>query len=242
MAEHSTAAAHGGPPVPGWDDPAHTVPPGGEWGPARAFAALYIAFTVVAAAVWIWATAVAGLRFYGALGAIGSFLAIAIVWFGILIVMILHLATGTIERPGVNAAVPLLVVPLIGVALVVLTVTRLPVRARFEFARSDFDAYATEVLAAAEGNPAVGDPWLSPADPGFDVVRPDAPPSLGGISVSRVRVVPEGVLIFDDVGAVVYLAGYAYLPDGRLPAGDGAFESPRFRSVGGGWYTFTSSW
>jgi len=228
--------------VPSWDDPGHTVPPGGVWGAARVFAVLYIGFTVFAAAAWIWATSVAGLRFFSALGAMYSFLAIALVWFVLLIVVIWRLATASTRRPGLNSAVPLLVVASIGVALVVLTVTGLPVRARFEFARSDFDAYAAGVLAAAEGSPAVGEPNLTQDDPGFDLARPETPPSLGGIEVRSAMVVPEGLIIFDEVGALFDDAGYAYLPSGQFPAGDGSFESPQFRSLGGGWYSFVSSW
>ena len=68
------------------------------------------------------------------------------------------------------------------------------------------------------------------------------PDRLGSFSVSHVRVVPEGLLIFDGDGAGFDDAGFAHLPDGDLPKGDGAFESPDFRALGGGWYAFTSRW
>jgi hypothetical protein len=55
-------------------------------------------------------------------------------------------------------------------------------------------------------------------------------------------VVPEGLIIFDRDGAFMDDAGFAYLPNGEFPPGNGAFESPDFRALGGGWYAFTSSW
>jgi hypothetical protein len=38
-------------------------------------------------------------------------------------------------------------------------------------------------------------------------------------------------------------AGFAYLPSGPDRKLDNAgFESPEFRALGGGWYTWTASW
>jgi hypothetical protein len=51
------------------------------------------------------------------------------------------------------------------------------------------------------------------------------------------------VIIYESTGLFFDDAGFAYLPHGpddRL--GNGAFEAPSFRSLGGGWYSWTASW
>lgn len=96
------------------------------------------------------------------------------------------------------------------------------------------------MLQEAEGvDPAA---VLIGADSGYDLIHPEVPNSIGGFSLSRATVEPEGLVIFDKEGAFFDDAGFAYLPDGKFPPGNGSFESPRFRSLGGGWYAFTSSW
>ncbi len=120
--------------------------------------------------------------------------------------------------------------------------TPLPVRARFELSRAAFDDYAEQVLADTDGMGPI-DPWdASQGSAGYDAANPPAPTRLGTFGIRDVRIVPEGLLIFDSEGAFLDDAGFAYLPDGRFPAGNGSFESPEFRSLGGGWYAFTSSW
>ena len=38
-------------------------------------------------------------------------------------------------------------------------------------------------------------------------------------------------------------ADFAYLPDGPNPSlENGSFESPAFKRLGGGWYSWTASW
>lgn len=125
-------------PVIGWDHDEYTVPPGTAWGAGRTFATLYIAATAAAGVVWIWATSVPGIRFYGALASFYAFLAIGVIWIVCAVVTVWRVAKKRSRRPGWY----LFVVPAIGVGLIIVTMLALPVRARFEFVRSDFDRYA----------------------------------------------------------------------------------------------------
>ena len=220
----------------GWYDDAYTVPPGGTWVVGRALAALYIVATVMAGVLWIWATAVPGIRLFGAWESVCAFLVVGLIWIACAGITVWRVGTRRARRPGWY----LVVVPAICFGLIVATALSLPLRGRFEFVRSDFDRYAQDVLQAAKGvDPST---VMTSADPGYEALHPDVPDSIGGFSLRNASIVPEGLIIFDTEGAFFDDAGFAYLPDGRFPPGNGSFESPRFRSLGGGWYAFTSSW
>ena len=219
-----------------WDDDAYTVPPGGAWVVGRALAALYVAVALMAGVSWIWATAVPGVRWFGALASICAFLAIGAIWIVCAGITVWRVATKRARRPGWY----LFVVPAICLGLIVATVLSLPLRGRFEFVRSDFDAYAQGVLQAAEGVDRSA--AMTSADGGYELLHPDVPDSIGGFPLQNASIVPEGLIIFDTEGAFLDDAGFAYLPGGKFPPGNGSFEGPRFRSLGGGWYAFTSSW
>lgn len=220
-----------------WDDPASTQPPGraqrvdDPWRPGRIGAALFVVVALVVSSIWLWSVSVPGwIYLTGMVGLAGMFL-VAVAW-------LVCIVARRVDRLGWY----LVFVPLIGVAVVVLTWTEVPLRLRFELARSQFDAYAEQVLDEAEGVDH-GDPEsMTGDDPRWAVLNPDVPERLGSFELSRARVLPEGVVIFDRHGALFDDAGFAYLPDGELPAGDDSFEAPEFRSLGGGWYAFVSSW
>lgn len=224
--------------APAWDDPEYTRPPGGQWGAGRVLGTLYLAVLALAAALWIWTTSVAGYRFIGLMISFYLFALLGLVWLGVAVVAMVR-AVGSSRRPGKVLWLP----PLVVVALAVLTTTAVPTRVRFEFARAEFDAYALEVLTAAE-DIEVWATYHEPAPEGRDrdLQSPDVPESLGGIPLRSARVVPEGLLIYDADGNGFDDAGYAYLPYGEFPPSTGEFESPSFRSLGGDWYAFTSSW
>ena len=107
-----------------------------------------------------------------------------------------------------------------------------PVRVGFEISRADLQAAADRVLAepVADGGPS------------DHVDHPDVRGRLGLYEIVGSRRFPNGIVMFESNGAFMNDAGFAYFPDGNLPAGDGSFESPDFRALGGGWYAFTSSW
>jgi hypothetical protein len=164
--------------------------------------------------------------------------AIAVGWLVMVTIALTRLLRGSRHRVGWH----LVAVPLIGVVVVAARVTDAPLRVRFEPARAEFTEFAEQALADAEGVPFGDAESMRISDPAFNLLNPDVPLSIGGFRLRGARVLPEGVVIFDRTGALFDDAGFAYLPDGEFPAGDGSFESPSFRSLGGDWYAFTSSW
>jgi hypothetical protein len=226
-------------PTVGWDDPDYTRPPVPDR--PRSLRWLAVAYVVFAAAVsllHLWSISVPGVRWLAWMASFWGIAVVAVVWMVAGVVTLVRLVRGTTRRIGWY----LLAVPAIGLVVLVCRVTEAPLRVRFEPAREEFTAYAEQVLADAEGVEVTDPDSVTGDDPAWNVVNPDVPLSIGGFRLSRARVLPQGVVIFDANGALFDDAGFAYLPDGSFPAGDGSFESPDFRSLGGGWYAFTSSW
>jgi len=228
-------------PAIGWDDPAYTQPfeeprPGRHIG--RWLAMAYVGFTCVVAVSYFWAISVPGMRFLPWMASLYGVALIVVVWIVAAVVTLVRLLRGTNRRVGRY----LLVVPLIGLVMLAARITEAPLRLRFEPARSEFTDFAQQTLAAAEGVVSADPESLAGGDPAWDALNPDVPLVLGGFPLRDARVFPEGLVIFDREGAFLDDAGLAYLPEGEFPAGDGSFESPSFRSLGGDWYAFTSSW
>lgn len=226
-------------PAVGWDDPDYTRPPAtrrrepGRWLPA-----MYVAVTVAVSLVYLWSISVPGVRFLLWLPSLWLLAAIAVAWMVMATIAVTRLLRGSRQRVGWH----LVAVPLIGLVVVAARVTDAPLRVRFEPARAEFTEFAEQALADAEGVPFGDAESMRISDPAFNLINPDVPLAIGGFRLSGARVVPEGVVIFERNGAFLDDAGFAYLPDGEFPAGDGSFESPSFRSLGGDWYAFTSSW
>jgi hypothetical protein len=197
-----------------------------------------VAFTVAVALLHLWSISVPGVRWMAWMASFWGIALVVLVWVVAASVSLVRLLRGTTRHVGWY----LLAVPAIGLVVLAARVTEAPLRLRFEPAREEFTDYAEQVLADAEGVDLADAESMTGADPAWNVVNPDVPLSIGGFRLSRARVVPEGVVIFDTNGALFDDAGFAYLPDGEFPAGDGSFGSPDFRSLGGGWYAFTSSW
>lgn len=217
-------------PSVGWDDPEYTSPPVGEsWSGSRQLVGAYLVFTVVVSLLYLWSISVPGIRFLPGMVSLFGMALVVVVWIVAAAVTLVRLVAGRTRRAGWY----LLVVPLIGLVVVVLHLTDVPVRVAFEPSREEFTELAQQLLADD----------ITDEDPQWDLVNPTVPERIGMFSLwDTARVLPEGVLLFERQGAGFDDAGFAYLPDGRLPAGDGSFESPDFRSLGGGWYAFTSSW
>ena len=129
-----------------------------------------------------------------------------------------------------------LVAPVLVVVAGGLIALDVPVRVGFAISRAEMQAVADRVLDARmpEGGPSDG------LDADLDHV--DVQGRYGLYTITHVRGFPNGVVLFESNGAFFDDAGFAYFPDGNLPDGDGSFESPDFRALGGGWYAFTSSW
>jgi hypothetical protein len=204
----------------------------------RAAASAFVAVTAVLVAVMWWSLSVPGLHVLPFVATGCLLLAVALICAAMLTQFVVDRWRG--RRPPVPRY--LAVIAAMAVLVLVSWFTPLPVRVRFELSRSAFDDYAEQVLADTDGIGSV-DPWDASQDSaGYAAANPPAPSRLGTFGIRSVKVVPEGLIIFDSTGAFLDDAGFAYLPDGRFPAGNSSFESPDFRSLGGGWYAFTSSW
>lgn len=115
--------------------------------------------------------------------------------------------------------------PLGAVALGALLSASVPLRLRWEFSKSAFDKAVEDVRS----DPEVWSAWN--------------PRRIGMYKVNVVRVVPQGILFYDDVGSFIDDAGFAYLPEG--PSDDmasGIFEHPQWFALGDHWYAWTASW
>ncbi|WP_406043067.1 hypothetical protein OG799_03635 [Micromonospora sp. NBC_00898] len=120
------------------------------------------------------------------------------------------------------------VAPTMAVVVLALLVTGLPLRARWALSRDAFAAVVTRLPEPATTT-------------GFD--RVPVPAMVGSYRITTAYRVPGGVVLYEANGAFFDDAGFAYLPDGPTPSlGNGSFESPVFRPLGGGWYRWTASW
>ncbi|MGC5021853.1 hypothetical protein [Micromonospora sp. DT47] len=120
------------------------------------------------------------------------------------------------------------IAPVMAVVVLALLVTGVPLRARWALSRAAFETVVAEMPA-------------STAATRFD--RVDAPATIGGYRIISAYLVPGGVVFYEAHGAFFDDAGFAYLPGGPSPTlGNGSFESPTFRPLGGGWYRWTASW
>lgn len=226
-------------PSVGWDDPDYTRPPPTERrSGGRQWATAYVVFTAVASVVYLWSISVPGMRFLSWMVSVLAIALVVVIWVVAAVVTVVRLATGRTRRAGWY----LLVVPLIGAVVVLCRLTDLPVRVLFEPSRAEFTDFAERALAASDGVSVEDSELLTTSDEEWDALNPETPQRIGAFELWSSRVLPEGVIIYERNGAFFDDAGFAYLPDGELPAGDGSFESPDFRSLGGGWYAFTSSW
>jgi hypothetical protein len=115
--------------------------------------------------------------------------------------------------------------PLGAVVLGALLSASVPLRLRWELSKPAFDDAVEEVRSDPEG-------WST-----WTRGR------IGMYTVNVVRVVPQGILFYDDVGSFIDDAGFAYLPEG--PSDDmvsGVFENPQWFALGDHWYAWTASW
>ncbi|MDO3686201.1 hypothetical protein [Micromonospora sp. C28ISP2-4] len=122
-----------------------------------------------------------------------------------------------------------LTAPVIVVLTAALLVAGAPFQARWAMSRGAFD----RVIAAL---PAAG-----PEDAEWSPVP--VPHRIGAYFITSAYAVPGGVVLYETNGSMLDDAGFAYLPQG--PTADLAteeFEAPRFKHLGGPWYSWTASW
>ena len=134
------------------------------------------------------------------------------------------------KRRAAGSAWRFLIAPAMGLLLVGLIATSVPLRVRWWQGRGDFE----RALASAPAASTDRTEWTN-----FDV-----PESLGTYTIIDADRVGEAVIFAEATGSgVLDDAGFAYLPSGPFQELDtGWFESPRFVALGGGWYAWTASW
>lgn len=189
------------------------------------------------------ATAAPGWKFHAALVPVGiavlyaysvpgsAFLVLLIVFWLILgalavwLVRLVAFFVGRMRGRSAGSSKWFVLAPVGALILGLLLWADVPLRARWELSRGDFEKAAR----AVQRGEFHGD--LS------DSRR------LGLFTVTDIQPVRTGVLFYEATGDFLDDAGFAYLPQG--PSADlenGGFEAPQFRSLGGGWYAWTASW
>lgn len=177
---------------------------------------------VPAGALLIYSTSFPGFAFW--LMLLGALLAAlgAFIWVARLIGYLLAHRRDRVRSPVSRW---FLVAPAAGALVVLAMFSGLPLRARWAIAKPDFE----RALAAAP--PANHGRWQA-----FD-----PPDRVGTYLIRRGARVGDAVIFYEQEGAFMNDAGFAYLPSGPRAVAR-AFEGPHFRALGGDWYAWTSSW
>jgi hypothetical protein len=120
--------------------------------------------------------------------------------------------------------------PVVAVIVVVLLAARVPLDVRWAMSRDAFEA-----VVASLPPPTSRDEEWSPLS---------VPEKIGSYRIDSADRVPDGGVIFYEAsGNLLDDAGFAFLPGGPTQSLDTDwFESPVFRRLGGGWYSWTASW
>ena len=176
---------------------------------------------VVTGLIVLWAFSFPGVHFLAVFPCIGIVGVAAITWVARAITYLVARHRGTCRGRAAWFAVA----PLGAVALGALLATHVPLRLRWEFSKPSFD----DALEDVRSDPNGLTEWN--------------PRRIGTYKINIVRVVQQGIVFYDDVGALFDDAGFAYLPEG--PSDDmanGNFENPQWFALGDHWYAWTASW
>lgn len=147
-----------------------------------------------------------------------------------LVLLFVHVAkTGSGAGRTRWTLVVLLAPMLVASTMVLFMVTSAPMKARFAFARGDFNALVQECARPESRDPACNDRTAGSYPVSFVSSSPDSTDVVVYLRNSL------WTLSFDD-------SGFVYAPDGTLPPSTGAFENPNYVDLGGGWYSFNASW
>lgn len=193
--------------------------PAGRFAPRAPWRAFHLA-VVAGAALLLWAYSYPGVSFLSLVVAVGV-LGLAVLAWLVWVAMF-----GIRRRRWSWWFVP---APLIGVLVVALVVTDVPLRSRWAMSRGAFEAIVATMPPAGM----VEQDWA----------RVPVPTRIGAYHITAAVMVPEGVLFWEATGSALDDAGFAYLPDGPKPTlRSGSFEAPSFTHLGGAWYSWTASW
>ena len=119
--------------------------------------------------------------------------------------------------------------PVLAITLLVLFLLNAPLQIRFAAASSAFDRQVAVLEPAGS----------------YEKWKPlkNAPDRIGTYGIGSGYQVGEGVIFYENVGAFLNDAGFAYLPDGLSETlENGSFEAPQFRHISGDWYSWIASW
>jgi hypothetical protein len=180
---------------------------------------VFHAVVAVAAGCLLWAFSVPGISVLLAAGAVLVLGLATLLW-----------AAGVeaFRLRGTRSSWWFLVTPAMGVMVVALLYAGLPLQARWALSRDAFEAVVDDLPEAP-----VGTEWT----------RLTVPGRLGAFRITAAYRVPGGAVFYEANGSLFDDAGFAYLPGGPNPSlENGSFESPAFKHLGGGWYSWTASW
>ena len=172
----------------------------------------------IPASVLIWSASLPGGLFLPVLAATVTLGVLALVW-------LVRAAGCVASRTLRSSARWLAVAPLGAVLVVALATTDGPLEARWAVGRPAFERVA-EQAPAAEDDQAI-------ALPGF-------PRRVGAYRISRASQHGRAFVFYEESGAFLDDAGFAYLPEGTddVPIG----ELVSLHTLGDDWYAFQSSW
>jgi hypothetical protein len=171
-------------------------------------------------ALLLWSTSYPGSLGPGVVLSMAGIILLGVLW---LYRLVRWLRAG--QRTGV---VRWAIAPAMVVTTVALIVTHVPLRARFELSRDEFERIT-------EG--------LEPRG-SFDEWQPlDVPDEIGTYEIDFAFQVGSNLILYESHGWYFDDAGFAYLPDGVDPRlANGSFEAPRYISLGDDWYAWRAGW
>lgn len=174
----------------------------------------------LAALALIWSQSVPGDDLLWLMIGLAGWLVMGIIW---LVRLILCLEGGGRPRRWLAVA------PVMAFAVLAMIVADVPIKARFELSRADFDAAVAQIPSDTRSS---GDS------------SSEATGRIGSYEITSWWRARDGVILNEANGSgMANDAGFAYLPDGPTPRlANSNFENPQFTSLGDGWYAWTASW
>lgn len=145
------------------------------------------------------------------------------------LVGLVRLAAGRSSSRRAGSRAWLVIAPVAAATVLALASSDLLLRARFGFDRGAFE----EVVAT-----------LPPGTGTDDFVAVSLRErGVGSYTITGIYRIRAGIVLYERHGCFLNDAGFAYLPRGPEGIqGNGAWESPQFRHLGGAWYAWTASW
>lgn len=173
---------------------------------------------VVAVLGWLWSWSVPGTHFMVLMASSFALLVGAVLWGIHLVAFVVVRRRG---RPASGAPLFLLA-PVVGTVALALVAAGVPLDARWSLSRSAFEDVVGDALED-------------------DDYRSTDERRIGLYTVNDVDRHGEVVVFHVPAGGFIDPAGFAYLPEGPLPEiGEVGLNQPRFRHIGGPWYTFAA--